>query len=42
MLLVIENGDLYDAIPRGRTSLLIANDKIEKVGRIDRRALDPG
>src|SRR5688572_20246950 len=40
MLLVIENGELYDPEPRGTQSLLLANDKIEKVGVVDRRALD--
>jgi beta-aspartyl-dipeptidase (metallo-type) len=40
MLLVVENGELYDPVPRGRKSVLIANDKIEKVGDVDRRALD--
>jgi beta-aspartyl-dipeptidase (metallo-type) len=40
MLLLIENGELYDPAPRGKQSLLIANDRIEKVGRVDRRTLD--
>ena len=40
MLLLIENGELYDPIPRGPQSILIANDRIEKVGRVDRRVLD--
>jgi len=40
MLLLIENGELYDPMPRGKQSLLIANDRIEKIGRVDRRALD--
>ena len=40
MLLLIENGELYDPIPRGPQSVLIANDRIEKVGRVDRRVLD--
>jgi len=40
MLLLIENGELYDPVPRGKQSLLIANDRIEKVGRVDRRTLD--
>lgn len=40
MLLLIENGELYDPVPRGRTSVLIANGKIEKIGSVDRRALD--
>ena len=40
MLTLIENGELYDPVPRGKQSLLIANDRIEKVGRVDRRTLD--
>jgi beta-aspartyl-dipeptidase (metallo-type) len=38
--IVIENGDLYAPVPAGRQSLLLANERIEKIGRIDRRALD--
>src|SRR5215204_7518667 len=40
MLLLIENGELYDPVPRGKQSVLIANDRVEKVGRIDRNGLD--
>jgi beta-aspartyl-dipeptidase (metallo-type) len=40
MFILIEGGELYDPEPRGRQSILIANDKIEKVGAVDRRALD--
>jgi beta-aspartyl-dipeptidase (metallo-type) len=40
MLLLIENGELYDPIPRGEKAVLIANDRIEKIGPVDRRALD--
>ena len=40
MLLLIENGELYDPVPRGTRSVLIANERIEKIGRVDRRALD--
>jgi hypothetical protein len=40
MLVLIENGSLYDPEPRGVQSLLIANERIEKVGAVDRRALD--
>src|SRR5215213_3852360 len=40
MLLLIENGEMYDPVPRGKQSILIANDRIEKVGRVDRHALD--
>ena len=40
MLILIENGEVYDPVPRGAASLLLANDRIEKVGHVDRRALD--
>lgn len=40
MFILIENGELYDPQPRGRGSVLIANALIEKVGEVDRRALD--
>jgi beta-aspartyl-dipeptidase (metallo-type) len=40
MLLLIENGELYDPVPRGEQTVLIANDRIEKIGPVDRRALD--
>ena len=40
MFILIENGELYCPEPRGRGSVLIANDVIEKVGNVDRRGLD--
>jgi beta-aspartyl-dipeptidase (metallo-type) len=40
MLTLIEDVELYDPEPRGRTSLLLANDRIEVIGAVDRRALD--
>ena len=40
MLILIENADVYAPEPKGRTDILIANNRIEKVGRVDRRALD--
>ncbi len=40
MLILIEHGEVYAPEPIGRTSILIDNDKIIKVGEIDRRALD--
>ena len=40
MIILIENGELYDPQPKGRASILIANELIEKVGEIDRRGLD--
>ena len=40
MFILIENGEVYDPVPRGRRSVLVANDRIERVGAVDRRALD--
>ncbi|HEX2189542.1 MAG TPA: amidohydrolase family protein [Longimicrobiaceae bacterium] len=40
MFILIENGELYAPEPRGRGSVLVANQLIEKVGEVDRRALD--
>jgi beta-aspartyl-dipeptidase (metallo-type) len=40
MLLLIEGGELYDPVPRGRKTLLVANDRLEKIGSVNRRALD--
>ena len=40
MFVLIENGSIYDPDPKGVQSLLIANDRIEKIGELDRRALD--
>ncbi len=40
MFILIENGELYCPEPKGRGSVLIANQLIEKVGDVDRRALD--
>lgn len=40
MFILIENGELYAPERKGEASLLIANDKIERIGEIDRRALD--
>lgn len=40
MFILIENGELYDPEPRGRSSVLVANRLIERVGPVDRRALD--
>ena len=39
MLTLITNGDLYDPTPRGRISVLVANDKILKVGDVDEEAV---
>jgi beta-aspartyl-dipeptidase (metallo-type) len=40
MFVLIENGAIYDPDPRGVQSVLIANDRIERIGDVDRRALD--
>ncbi|NUO65101.1 MAG: beta-aspartyl-peptidase [Gemmatimonadaceae bacterium] len=40
MFILIENGDIHDPAPRGAGSILVANDRIERVGNVDRRALD--
>jgi beta-aspartyl-dipeptidase (metallo-type) len=40
MFILIENGDVYALEPLGRCSVLLANDKIVKVGKVDRRALE--
>jgi beta-aspartyl-dipeptidase (metallo-type) len=40
VFILIENGQLFDPEPRGRCSVLIANGVIEKVGTVDRQALD--
>jgi beta-aspartyl-dipeptidase (metallo-type) len=40
MFILIENGAIYDPEPRGVQSILLANDRIEKIGGVDRRALD--
>jgi beta-aspartyl-dipeptidase (metallo-type) len=40
MLLLIEHGDVFDPAPCGRQSVLVANDRIERIGDVDRRALD--
>jgi beta-aspartyl-dipeptidase (metallo-type) len=40
MLILIENGEVYAPEYRGPQDVLIANQKIEKIGAIDRRSLD--
>src|SRR3954470_12403913 len=40
MFILIENGSVYDPEPRGVQSVLTANDRIEMIGEVDRRALD--
>jgi len=40
MFILIENGEVYAPERRGETSILLVNDRIERIGDIDRRALD--
>ncbi len=40
MFTLIENGDVYTPEPIGRTSVLVSNSVIAKIGDINRRALD--
>jgi beta-aspartyl-dipeptidase (metallo-type) len=40
MLTLIQNGEIFAPEPRGRRDVLVANSAIEKIGEIDRRALD--
>jgi beta-aspartyl-dipeptidase (metallo-type) len=40
MLTLIENGFVYAPEPRGVQSILLAGDRIEKIGVIDRRAIE--
>jgi beta-aspartyl-dipeptidase (metallo-type) len=39
-MILIENGFVYSPEPRGVQSVLLAGDRIEKIGKIDRRALE--
>src|ERR1051325_2129865 len=39
MLTLIENGEIYAPAPLGRRDVLILNDRIAKIGEVDRRAL---
>jgi beta-aspartyl-dipeptidase (metallo-type) len=39
-MILIENGFLYSPEPRGVQSVLIAGGRIEKIGKIDRRAIE--
>src|SRR6059058_1194667 len=40
MLILVEGGTVYDPEPIGVASILSANERIEIVGEVDRRALD--
>jgi beta-aspartyl-dipeptidase (metallo-type) len=40
MLTLIENGEVYSPEPRGKNSVLIADSKILKIGKIERQAIE--
>ena len=40
MFTLIENGDVYTPDHKGRTSVLLAGTRVERVGPVDRRGLD--
>ena len=40
MFTLIENGDVYGPEPLGRTSVLLVDSKIQKIGNVDRRAIE--
>jgi dihydroorotase-like cyclic amidohydrolase len=40
MLTLIENGQVYSPRPVGRTSVLLVDGKIGRIGRIDHSALE--
>jgi beta-aspartyl-dipeptidase (metallo-type) len=40
MLTLIENGFVYSPEPRGVQSVLLAGDRIEKIGEVDKRAIE--
>jgi len=40
MLTLIKDGDVYDPRPRGRTSILLVDGKIGRIGKIDQAAVE--
>jgi beta-aspartyl-dipeptidase (metallo-type) len=40
-VLLIENGDVFDPAPRGRTTIVVAGGRIEKIGDVDASAFQP-
>lgn len=40
MFTLIENGDVYGPEPLGRTSVLLVDSKIQKIGNVDTRAIE--
>jgi len=40
-VLVVENGELFDPAPRGKTTIVVAGGRIEKIGDVDASAFAP-
>jgi beta-aspartyl-dipeptidase (metallo-type) len=40
MLILIENGEIYSPEPQGKASVLLADSKILKIGKVERASLD--
>jgi beta-aspartyl-dipeptidase (metallo-type) len=40
MFTLIEGADVYDPTPRGKQSILVVDERIQKVGKIDRAAIE--
>jgi beta-aspartyl-dipeptidase (metallo-type) len=40
-VLLIENGDVFDPAPRGRTTIVVAGGRIEKLGDVDASSFQP-
>ncbi|MDQ3284105.1 MAG: amidohydrolase family protein, partial [Acidobacteriota bacterium] len=40
-VLVVEHGQLFDPAPRGKTTIVIAGGRIEKIGDVDASAFEP-
>lgn len=40
-MLVVENGEVFTPAPRGKTTIIVAGGRIEKIGDVDASAFDP-
>ncbi len=40
-MLVVENGEVFDPAPRGKTTIVVAGGRIEKIGDVDASAFAP-
>lgn len=40
-MLVVENGEVFSPAPRGKTTIVVAGGRIEKIGDVDARAFQP-